>query len=191
MVSAVFAADAIARLTGIPGVAAVTASTWRNQYDHGTKNAQMAQSPSYCWAALRVPCCATGAPCGTSTRWYRQTPRQSGLPLSEAAAEIVPPLNQTMRIARSGVPGRCLLNCRSTCLYNEETVREWYGKKRQWPGGSLLEKVGTVVHQPACQWYWRSGMSNYVVPGEQPFIPTLPKRKSTASPVNSSPPGAL
>src|SRR5260221_92835 len=44
-VNAVFAADAVARLTGIPGVAAVTAGPGVTNTITAVKNAQMAQSP--------------------------------------------------------------------------------------------------------------------------------------------------
>lgn len=43
--NAVFAADAVARLTGIPGVAAVTAGPGVTNTITAIKNAQMAQSP--------------------------------------------------------------------------------------------------------------------------------------------------
>ena len=43
--SAVFAADAVARMTGIPGVAAVTAGPGVTNTITAVKNAQMAQSP--------------------------------------------------------------------------------------------------------------------------------------------------
>ena len=44
-VNAVFAADAVARLTGVPGVAAVTAGPGATNTITAVKNAQMAQSP--------------------------------------------------------------------------------------------------------------------------------------------------
>ena len=44
-VNAVFAADAVARLTGVPGVAAVTAGPGVTNTITAIKNAQMAQSP--------------------------------------------------------------------------------------------------------------------------------------------------
>ena len=44
-VNAVFAADATARLTGVPGVAAVTAGPGVTNSITAIKNAQMAQSP--------------------------------------------------------------------------------------------------------------------------------------------------
>src|SRR5215468_9086254 len=43
--TAVFAADAVARLTGVPGVAAVTAGPGVTNAVTAVKNAQMAQSP--------------------------------------------------------------------------------------------------------------------------------------------------
>src|SRR6185503_10983957 len=44
-VNAVFAADAVARITGVPGIAAVTAGPGLTNTITAVKNAQMAQSP--------------------------------------------------------------------------------------------------------------------------------------------------
>ena len=51
-VTAVFAADAVSRLTGVPGVAAVTAGPGVTNTITAIKNAQMAQSPT------AAGCCA-------------------------------------------------------------------------------------------------------------------------------------
>ena len=54
--TAVFAADAVARLTGIPGVAAVTAGPGLTNTITAVKNAQMAQSPLSLSAVRLQPC---------------------------------------------------------------------------------------------------------------------------------------
>ncbi len=74
-VTAVFAADASARLTGRPGVAAVTAGPGISNTITALKNAQLAQSPVVLiWAAPHPPRCRAAARCRTSTsdRWWRR-----------------------------------------------------------------------------------------------------------------------
>jgi len=53
--TAVFAADAVARLTGMPGVAAVTAGPGLSNTVTAVKNAQMAQSPVIVLGERRRP----------------------------------------------------------------------------------------------------------------------------------------
>ena len=170
--SAVFAADAIARLTGIPGVAAVTAGPGVTNTITALKNAQMAQSPLLLLGGATATLLRNRGALQDIDQMALVKPHVKWATIVKRRREIVPALNQAMRIARSGVPGPVFVELPVDLLYNEETVREWYGKKSN-GGGSLLEK--------AVQWYINrhvnglfSGMSNYVVPGvEQPFIPTF------------------
>jgi thiamine pyrophosphate-dependent acetolactate synthase large subunit-like protein len=73
--TAVFAADAAARLTGVPGVAAVTAGPGITNTITALKNAQLAQSPLVLIGGARPPRCRAAARCRTSTsgRWWRRT----------------------------------------------------------------------------------------------------------------------
>jgi thiamine pyrophosphate-dependent acetolactate synthase large subunit-like protein len=69
--TAVFAADAVARLTGVPGIAAVTAGPGITNTATALKNAQLAQSPvillgGASWEGRRRHCCKGAALCRTS-----------------------------------------------------------------------------------------------------------------------------
>ena len=66
--TAVFAADAVARLTGVPGVAAVTAGPGLTQHHHrAQERAARAVAAWCCSAAPRPPRCRAAARCRTST----------------------------------------------------------------------------------------------------------------------------
>jgi len=69
-VSAVFAADAVARMTGVPGVAAVTAGPGVTNTITAVKNAQMAQSPLLIFGGAAATLLSRAAAhCRTSTRF--------------------------------------------------------------------------------------------------------------------------
>ncbi len=67
--SAVFAADAVSRLTGVPGVAAVTAGPGATNAITAVKNAQLAQSPVIVLVAPRPRSSRGEAPFKILTRW--------------------------------------------------------------------------------------------------------------------------
>jgi len=143
-VTAVFAADAVARLTGIPGVAAVTAGPGVTNTMTAIKNAQLAQSP----VVLLGGATATAlkgrgalqdidqmALFKPHVKWAKSVPR---------VRDLVPTLEQAFRIAKSAVPGPVFVECPVDLLYDESTVREWYGIKSQ-GGRSWSER--------ALKWY--------------------------------------
>lgn len=124
--SAVFAADAAARLTGIPGVAVVTAGPGVTNTVTAVKNAQMAQSP--------VVLLGGAAPTVLKGRGALQDIDQRSLmlPLVKSAftihqnCDIVPTLDAAFAAAASGVPGPVFVECPVDLLYAEELVRSWY-----------------------------------------------------------------
>lgn len=127
--TAVFAADAVARLTGIPGVAVVTAGPGVTNTITAVKNAQMAQSP----VVLLGGAAATAlkgrgalqdidqiALLRSVVKWSRAVRR---------VREIVPTLEQAFEQARQGAPGPVFVELPVDLLYPEQTVREMYGMK--------------------------------------------------------------
>jgi len=139
-VTAVFAADAVARLTGIPGVAAVTAGPGVTNTMTAVKNAQLAQSP----VVLLGGATATAlkgrgalqdidqmALFKPQVKWAKSVRRVRGL---------VPVLEQAFKIAKCDVPGPVFVECPVDLLYDESVVREWYGVKSQ-SGRTLSERA--------------------------------------------------
>jgi acetolactate synthase-1/2/3 large subunit len=134
-VDAVFAADAVFRLTGVPGVAAVTAGPGVTNTITAVKNAQLAQS------ALVV----LGGAAATLLKGRGALQDIDQIPLfaphvkwaasAATVRELVPRLEKAFVIARSGVPGPVFLECPIDLLYDEPLVREWYGAGAK--GGGL------------------------------------------------------
>ena len=128
-VNAVFAADAVARLTGKPGVAAVTAGPGVTNTITALKNAQMAQSPVVLFGGA--------APTVLKNRGSLQDIDQLSLVKSIVKmdvtivrnCDIIPVVEQAFKAAQSGVPGPVFIECPIDLLYTEELVREWYGRK--------------------------------------------------------------
>lgn len=144
--NAVFAADAVARLTGVPGVAAVTAGPGLTNTITAVKNAFMAQSPLIVLGG--------GAATILKGRGSLQDIDQMSLmkPVVKWAAritkvkEIVPTLERAFAVAQEGVPGPVFIECPIDTLYHEELVREWYGaKSKDVPPRNMQERI--------IQWY--------------------------------------
>ena len=76
-VRSVFAADAVARLTGRVGVAAVTAGPGITNTVTAVKNAQMAQSPVLFWEVQQLRCSRVEDPSRISIRWPCSDPYAS------------------------------------------------------------------------------------------------------------------
>ncbi len=128
--TAVFAADATARLSGIPGVAVVTAGPGVTNTITAIKNAQMAQSPLVLiGGAAATALRGRGALqdidqmsiMQSITKWRRSVGR---------VQEIVPALEEAFYQSRSGVPGPVFVELPIDLLYDEQLVRQWYGLKR-------------------------------------------------------------
>ncbi len=127
--SAVFAADAVARLTGVPGVAVVTAGPGVTNTVTALKNAQMAESP----LVLLGGATATLLKGRGALQDIPQLPLMEPLCKEAVAVErvrdLVPALERAFRVAREGVPGPVFVQCPVDLLYDESVVRQWYGAK--------------------------------------------------------------
>ena len=140
--NAVFAADAVSRLTGRPGVAAVTAGPGVTNTITALKNAAMAQSP--------VILIGGAAPTVLKGRGALQDIDQLSLlrPVVKQAltikrnCDILPVLESAFQTATSGVPGPVFVECPIDLLYPESMVREWYGgQKQDTPPPTLRERL--------------------------------------------------
>jgi thiamine pyrophosphate-dependent acetolactate synthase large subunit-like protein len=144
--TAVFAADAIARFTGIPGVAAVTAGPGVTNSITAIKNAQLAESPIILLGgAVATVLKGKGALqdieqiklLETTVKWASKI---------EENCDIVPILDEAFDVAQSGIPGPVFLECPIDLLYDEALVRNWYNIES--------DNQGTV-RQKLTGWYLR------------------------------------
>ncbi len=138
--AAAFAADASARLTGVPGVAAVTAGPGLTNTITALKNAQLAQSP------LVLLCGA--APTALQGRGALQdidqqpiaAPNVKRVERVRRVRELGPALERAFAAALEGVPGPAFVECPVDLLYDEATVRQWYAEAAG-KGRSLADRA--------------------------------------------------
>lgn len=138
--TAVFAADATARLTGIPGVAAVTAGPGVTNTLTAVVNARLAQSPVVLLGgATATVLRGRGALqdidqlalIRSSVKWAGKATR---------VRDLEPLLRRALRIATEGTPGPVFLECPVDLLYDEALVRSWYvAKSTPRPGAGIAE----------------------------------------------------
>ncbi|MFO1219208.1 MAG: thiamine pyrophosphate-binding protein [Burkholderiaceae bacterium] len=142
--TAVFAADATARLTGVPGVAAVTAGPGLTNTITALKNAQLAQSP--------LVLLGGAAPTALQGRGALQDIDQR--PLVEPhvkrffkvrrVSDLAPMVADAFALARSGMPGPVAVECPVDLLYDEALIRQWYAD---------AAGKGTTLPERALRWY--------------------------------------
>ena len=138
--TAVFAADAVARLTGTPGVAAVTAGPGITNTITALKNAQLAQSP--------VVLIGGAAPTALQGRGALQdidqrplvAPHVKRVVRVRRVAELAPAVDEAFACALEGVPGPVFVECPVDLLYGEALIREWYAQAAG-KGASLADRL--------------------------------------------------
>ncbi len=169
--TAVFAADAEARLSGIPGVAVVTAGPGVTNTITALKNAQLAQSPVILFGGATATL--------LRNRGALQDIDQISIIKSvvktwiqaRRVKDLVPAVEKAFQVATSGVPGPVFIECPVDLLYPEATVREWYGAKNE-PGKSLAARL--------TYWYINRHV-NRLFAGVKPEVSLLPQPQRTAS----------
>ena len=163
-VTAAFAADAISRLTGGVGVAAVTAGPGVTNTITAIKNAQLAQSPLV----------LIGGATGTILKGRGSLQDIDQLALFEShvkwmaacekVRELVPALEQAFEEARHGVPGPVFVEMPVDLLYEEALVRDIYG----------VAKTARSLGEKALQWYLKRHL-NRLFAGADKTRATEPK----------------
>ena len=124
--TAVFAADAVARLTGVPGVAAVTAGPGVTNTITALKNAQMAQSPLVLLGGATATLLRGRGALQDIDQMALVRPHVKRASRVRRVRDLVPALDAAFRLAREGVPGPVFVECPVDLLYPEALVREWY-----------------------------------------------------------------
>jgi acetolactate synthase-like protein len=126
-VDAVFAADAVFRLTGVPGVAAVTAGPGVTNTLTAVKNAQLAQSAVVLLGGAAATLLKGKGALQDIDQMTLIQPHVKWSRSASTVRELVPLLQEAFETSRSGVPGPVFLECPIDLLYDEALVREWYG----------------------------------------------------------------
>ncbi len=142
--TAVFAADAVARLTGVPGVAAVTAGPGVTNTMTAVKNAQLAQSPVIILGGATATALKGRGALQDIDQMALFKPHVKWAKSVRKVHDLVPALEQAFRISKSAVPGPVFVECPVDLLYDEAVVREWYGVK---------SSGGRTLAERALKWY--------------------------------------
>lgn len=124
--TAVFAADAVARLTGVPGVAAVTAGPGVTNTITAIKNAQMAQSPVVILGGATATALKGRGALQDIDQMALVRPHVKWAATVKTVRDLAPTVQRALDTARSGIPGPVFVECPVDLLYDEATVREWY-----------------------------------------------------------------
>jgi len=132
---AVFAADAVARLTGVPGVAAVTAGPGATNAVTAVKNAQLAQSPLVLLGGAAATLLKGRGSLQDIDQRALMAPHVKEAISVAAVRDLEREVDRAFALAREGVPGPVFVECPVALLYDEALVRQWYGAAAR--GGGL------------------------------------------------------
>ncbi|MEY4513975.1 MAG: hypothetical protein RLZZ450_6097 [Pseudomonadota bacterium] len=127
--NAVFAADATARLTGVPGVAAVTAGPGVTNTITAVKNAQLAHSPLILLGGATATVLRNRGALQDIDQLALISPHVKWAVSVTRVRDLVPVLEKAFRVALEGLPGPVFVELPVDLLYEEATVREMYGAK--------------------------------------------------------------
>jgi len=174
--TAVFAADAVARLTGRPGVAAVTAGPGVTNAITALKNAQLAQSPLVLIGGATATVLAGRGALQDIDQAALVAPHVKWLARVRRVRDLGPALDRAFRVAQDGVPGPVFVEAPVDLLYDEATVREWYGIKSGASGRGLAARA----EQAYLRWHLQR-----LFGGQRPGVPAV-----TPPPATPPPPGA-
>lgn len=169
-VNAVFAADAVGRLTGVPGVAAVTAGPGVTNTLTALKNAQLAQSP--------LVLLGGGAATVLKGRGSLQDIDQMAAIESHVkwatrvtrVRDVVPAIEEAFERALAGTPGPTFVELPIDLLYDEELIRSWYAEQSGAGKAKSLgaKAVGLYVRRHLDRLFAGSADPEFAAPAETP-----------------------
>lgn len=125
-VDAVFAADAVFRMTGVPGVAAVTAGPGVTNTITAVKNAQLAQSAVVVLGGAAATLLKGKGALQDIDQMALFAPHVKWAASVARVRDVVPALERAFLEARTGVPGPVFVELPVDLLYDRELVRGWY-----------------------------------------------------------------
>jgi len=122
----VFAADAVARLSGIPGVAAVTAGPGLTNTITAVKNAQMAQSPVIILGGATATVLKNRGSLQDIDQFALMKPHVKWCATLKRVRDLAPTLRRAFAVAQNDVPGPVFVELPVDLLYPSSVVGDWY-----------------------------------------------------------------
>lgn len=167
--TAVFAADAVSRLTGIPGVAAVTAGPGVTNTMTAVTNARLAQSPLILLGGATARILKGRGSLQDIDQIALVRSQMKWIAVATRVRDIPRLLTTAFERAQEGVPGPVFLELPVDLLYDEKTVREWFERAG---GGNRIQ-----------QWYIRRYLRRQFNAGDEipdPRVVTIEEPGDTA-----------
>lgn len=170
-VNAVFAADAIGRITGTPGVAVVTAGPGVTNSLTALVNANMAQSPLIVFGGASATILRGKGALQDIDQLSLIKHAVKSLFSIKKICELTSTIESAFKIALSDVPGPVFIECPIDLLYDETLVRQWYIKK-----GSTSKDVS--LRENIIDWYLNYHLNKiYDCNNEKKDYKTIPPKK--------------
>jgi len=138
-VNAAFAADAVSRLTGVPGVAIVTAGPGVTNAITAVKNAQMAQSPMVLIGGATATMLRGRGSLQDIDQVSLMQPHVKWIGRPNTLREVVPAIEEAFVRCQQGVPGPVFVELAVDLLYPEHVVRDWSSKQTDKPNKTIIE----------------------------------------------------
>jgi acetolactate synthase-1/2/3 large subunit len=170
--TAVFAADAVARLSGRPGVAAVTAGPGVTNTITALKNAQLAQSPVLILGGATGTVLKGRGALQDIDQMALVAPHVKWATSVRRVRDLAPAVQKALHLAQEEVPGPVFVECPLDLLYDENLVREMYGAKA---GQGKSRGLG----ERALGWYLRRHVGRLFAGSQsveisEPEVPSVP-----------------
>lgn len=127
--NAVFAADAVARMTGTCGVAAVTAGPGVTNTVTAVKNAMMAQSPLIVFGGATATLLKGRGSLQDIDQMAVMRPIVKWATTVKTVPSLAHTVERAIAVATEGVPGPVFVEVPVDLLYPESVVRMWYEKE--------------------------------------------------------------
>jgi acetolactate synthase-like protein len=172
-VSAAFAADAASRMTGVPGVAAVTAGPGVTNTVTAIKNAQMAQQPVVLFGGATATILRGRGALQDIDQMALMKPITKWAVRVTKVQDLRPTVEKAFKVAQEGVPGPVFVEVPVDVLYPEGIVEEWYLKES---GVEAMKGPVGAVARLAMQGYLKRQF-------HMPHL-SLPDRPSLSNPLS-------
>lgn len=125
--TAAFAADATARLTGVPGVAVVTAGPGVTNTITAIQNASLAQSPMILLGGATATALKGRGALQDIDQLKLIKPLVKWATSVSRVKDLIPVLEKAFHKSLQGIPGPVFVECPVDLLYDETLVKDWYG----------------------------------------------------------------
>jgi acetolactate synthase-1/2/3 large subunit len=165
--NAVFAADAVSRLTGVPGVAAVTAGPGVTNTITAIKNAQLAQSPLILLGGATAGVLKGRGALQDIDQLAAVRPHVKAALSVKRVRDLPDAVNEAFVTAQEGVPGPVFVECPIDLLYDESLVREWFAKSGS-PGSGKRSAADRLL-----TWYLNFHVNRLFAGSESLRVPVV------------------